>query len=233
MARWSTLEILQQTTGELGLPRPDTLPTSSVQDNQLLALLNSAGAELVYAYPWTYLSRWWELTTTVGQDSYPLPDGWGYPLNQTAWDLDHQQPLHGPRTPQEWARVPQDVNIGSLRYRIAGHQLRLAPKPTIAGSLKIEYITDQWVQTDTEDYADRTDDDGDMPLHDAWLLVKYLKYKFLDLKKLATDASLQEFTTLLHTMIGKDRGGRVLTLTGSGGIRYIGSQSIPEGNWVP
>lgn len=234
MAQWSTLEILQQAAGELGLPAPTGLPSDSVQDAQMLALLNAAGAELVFVYPWTYLARKWVLNTAAGVSEYALPSDWAYMLNQTGRDAAASVDLRGPETPQSWTRLTDNNSpLKGSRFRIYGGKLHLAPKPVTPGTVTFEYITGDWVRRSGGSTSGRTSQSSDQLLHDAWLLVKFLKYKYLQLKGLNSDPASREFTALLLTMVGKDRGGRVLSLTGRQGTKYINENSVPEGSWMP
>ena len=50
---WKALDVINQIAGELGLPKAQSLVgEGTVQTTQLLALLNSAGNELLNYYPW-------------------------------------------------------------------------------------------------------------------------------------------------------------------------------------
>lgn len=233
MVNWSALEILEQVAGELGLVVPTAIPGDSVQDSQLLAMLNAAGAELVYAFPWNHLTRTWSFTTVPNQGSYDIPSDFAYMLNQTARNTSVKSMLRGPDGVQSWARLPNDVFGGSARYRILGREFLLRPVPKKAETIELDYITSDWARSGGGTSKSRVTVSGDNVLHDAWLMVKFVKYKYLDLKGLGTEGSINEFNAMLMLHIGRDRGGKVLSLVPRYGPAYIGSQSIPEGNWIP
>lgn len=233
MAQWSALEILEQATSELGLVVPTSIPGDTVQDSQMLAMLNAAGAELVYAYPWSNLIRTWKFTTVAGQEEYNIPDDYAYLLNQTTRNASQRAMLRGPDSTQRWAMFRELPASGATRYRIVGRKFQLKPKPVAADNLELDYITENWVLGNKGIRKPRVGMGSDQVMHDAWLLVKFLKFKYLDLKGLGTEGVQNEFNALLMLHIGKDRGNKVLSLVPRPETMYIGGQSIPQGNWIP
>lgn len=232
MAQWSALEILQQAASELGLPTPTAIPSDSVQDSQMLAMVNAAGAELVHVYPWSYLTKEWIVPIQSGKDVYKLPDDWARMLNQTGWDRKAGTPLHGPKGARTWSWLQntQFGNPGGTRYRMMQGGLQIHPKPEATGELRFQYISDKWVCRD-QTYRDSVSRSSDMPLHDAWLLIKYAKVKWLTLKGLDATQAMTEFSTMLSAMLGRE-GGEVLSLTGrASGVPLLGPWSVPDGNW--
>ena len=103
MARyWTALQTLNQVAAELGLPQAVTIADAdSVQAVQLLAMLNSAGNEMVTYYPWENLKKEWTFDTSDGVGEYELPSDWCYNIDQTQWDRTNHWPLLGPKSPQD------------------------------------------------------------------------------------------------------------------------------------
>jgi len=102
-----TSDILNRVAAEVGM-QPVAAPLES-QDPffvQLRYLLNTAGEELMQAYPWEQLVRSTNITTQAGDTgAYPLPTDFGHITNQTAWDNTNRIQLGGPLSASEWTRL--------------------------------------------------------------------------------------------------------------------------------
>ena len=94
MSPWSVIKVVQTSMVEMGLPKPLQV-TSSLDTTvqQMLALLNRAGAEMVIGYPWEQLTKEYTFNTSSAVPaadgktfSVPLPSDWSYFLDQTQWD---------------------------------------------------------------------------------------------------------------------------------------------------
>lgn len=235
---WSALQVLTQVAGELGLPRPNTVTgITDTQSIQLLSLLNSAGNELLTYYPWGQLAKQWEFTTIVDQGDYDLPDDWAYFRDQTQWDRTDHWPLLGPKSPQEWAWL-KGALVAALprqRFRVADGKFMLWPVPAASASpsvvdLAMEYISKDWVQTD-DGFTDMITQDGDVLLYNQWLLVKFVKFKFYELKGFPTTGVQADFMRIYNSLTGKDVGGQILSLSPRYTSPYIGPWSVPDGSW--
>jgi len=239
MSYWTAKAILTQVAGELGLPRPLTVVgLADVQSLQLLALLNSAGNELLMYYPWEQFSREWSVTTTPGVESYSLPAGYGYLVSQTQWDRTDHWPLLGPKSAQEWAWLKGSTvaQAPRLRFRVQGGMFKLFPIPAAgtAYQLAMEYITNYWATTLVSSAATPTDMvtlDADLVQYDPWLVVKFIKLKFYELKGFPTAGVNADFMRVFNSLTGKDTGAQILTLSPSAQSQFIGVGSVPDGSW--
>lgn len=239
MTYWTAQAILTQVAGELGLPRPATIVgLNDVQSLQLLALLNSAGNELLLYYPWEQFSREWTMTTTPGEDSYDLPAGYGYLIAQTQWDRTDHWPLLGPKSAQEWAWLKGSTvaQLPRLRFRVQGGQFKLFPVPGAgsAYSLAMEYVTNYWCVTDvgvTDTETNMVTLDSDLVRYDPWLVIKFIKLKFYELKGFPTAGVSADFMRVFNSLTGKDTAAPILTLSPSPTTQFIGTGSIPDGSW--
>jgi hypothetical protein len=237
VAYWSALEVLKQVAGELGLPRPATITgIEDVQSIQLLSLLNSAGNELMLYYPWMQFSKEWEFQTVPDQGDYPLPDDWSYFRDQTQWDRTDHWPLLGPKSPQEWAWLKGSL-VAALprqRFRVADNLFKLWPVPgTPAVTMAMEYVTKLWVKKSTEpvSFADMITSDGDILLYNQWLLIKFVKFKFYELKGFPTTGVQADFMRVFNSLTGKDVGAKILSLSPRYTSQYLGPWSVPDGSW--
>lgn len=233
---WSALDILKQVAGELGLPRPATVVgLEDVQSVQLLSLLNSAGNELLFYYPWEQFAEELIITTVAGQGDYPLPDDWSYFRDQTQWDRTNRWPLLGPKSPQEWAWLKGSLvaALPRLRYRVANDVIKIYPVPTAASSpltLSMEYIVKNWVISGGNP-ASMIVLDADVIMYNPWLLVKFIKLKFYELKQFPTVGVQGEFVRIFNSLTGKDVGAQILSLSPRVTSEYIGPWSVPDGSW--
>jgi hypothetical protein len=234
---WSAISVLQQVAGELGLPRPATVVgVNDLISSQLLALLNSAGNELLLYYPWEQFSSTFNVATVGGQGDYTLPEDLAYFTDQTQWDNTNHWPLSGPKSAQEWAFLKGSLvaPLPRIRYRIAGDVLKLYPVPAIGASslsLSMEYISKNWVQPLTLVESDLITLDTDVLQYNPWLLVKFVKFKFYELKGFPTLGVQADFMRIFNSLTGKDTGADKLSLSSNPTTAYLTMNSVPDGNW--
>jgi hypothetical protein len=241
---WTAIQVLKQVAGELGLPAPQSVTgLDNVQSIQLLSLLNSAGNELMLYYPWEQFIKEWEFFTEVDKDTYDLPTDYNYFRDQTQWDRTNHWPLMGPKSAQEWAWLKGSLvaPLPRLRFRISDNQFKIYPTPTTTTSpspnfkLAMEYIQTNWVSHLNEFGAQEDVDmivaDGDVLRYNPWLLVKFVKFKFYELKGFETAGVNGDFMRVFNNLTGKDTGAQKLSLAPIYTSPYVGPWSIPDGNW--
>jgi len=236
---WTALQVLTQVAGELGLPQPTTVTgLSDVQSIQLLSLLNSGGNELMLYYPWEQFLKDWTFDTVFDQSDYDLPVDCNYLVDQTQWDKTNRWPLLGPKSAQEWAWLKNSLiaTLPRMRYRIASNKFMLYPAPSAQGSppthtLNIQYISTGWVKRASGEVTDLISLDGDTLLYNPWLLVKFVKFKFYELKGFATTGVNADFMRVFDNLTGKDTGAKILSLSPQMISPYIGPWSVPDGSW--
>ena len=240
---WTSLAVLNQVAAELGLPQVVTvLNPESVQSTQLLGMLNSSGNELVTYYPWEQLKREWTFNTQDGVGEYALPDDWCYNIDQTQWDRTNHWPLIGPKSPQEWAWLKGGLLAAAprIRFRIQNNMMKLWPVPGVdpansQHTISQEYVSRSWViGTNAQGTPIETDmitGDTDLLQFDPWLLIKYVKYKFFELKGFDTSGVQSDFMRIFNSLTGKDVGAPVLNLAPRPLSQYLGPWSVPDGSW--
>ena len=231
---WTAIDVLKQVTGELGLPSIPTITgLADVQSVQLLSLLNSAGNELMLYYPWEQLTAEWVFPTVNGQGDYDLPPDYNYFTDATQWDRTNHWPLLGPKSPQEWAWLKGSL-VAALprqRYRIQNNKLKLWPTPaTPSFTLSMEYVVKNWVNSGGS-MTDMITQDGDILSYEPWLLIKFVKFKFYELKGFNTTGVNADFMRVFNNLTGKDTGAKILSLSPQVQSQYIGPWSVPDGSW--
>ncbi len=236
---WSAVEVLKQVAGELGLPQaPTIVGITDVQSIQLLSLLNSAGNELQLYYPWEQFSKEWVFLNDSPVGEYDLPDDWAYFRDQTQWDRTDHWPLLGPKSPQEWAWLKGSL-VAALprqRFRVANNKFKIWPVPDPTApfaTLAMEYIDKNWIEPAAggPPNTNMIISDGDTLLYNPWLLIKFVKFKFYELKGFPTTGVQADFMRIFNSLTGKDVGAKILSLSPRYTSQYLGPWSIPDGSW--
>lgn len=243
----TVLGVIQQAMIEMGLPKPiEAVASQDVTVQQMVALLNSAGNELVIGYPWEQTTKEFIITTVENQSEYDLPPDWSYFIDQTQWDRTNHWPLLGPKTAQEWQWLKGGLLSAGprIRYRVLGGKFQIFPTPspenTPSGTgvfapwtLAMEYVSSSWLKSATisNTFFDMARDDTDTLLLDPWIVVKFLKLKYWEAKGLDTGAYAKDFVTTFENRIGKNKGAPVLTLAPRSRTMLIGINNIPDGSW--
>lgn len=236
---WTTLQVLNQISGELGLTRTASVSgLVEVQAIQLLALLNSSGNELMLYYPWEQFHKEWVFNTVLDQGDYDLPSDWNYAVDQTQWDRSNHWPLLGPKSAQEWAWLKGGLLSVAprLRFRIQENKFKLWPVPSDHDTpqpyrIAQEYICRNWVIGVNDVPADMATADGDILMYDPWLLIKFIKMKFYELKGFDTSSVQADFMRIFNALTGKDTGAPILSLAPRPMSQFIGPWSVPDGSW--
>jgi hypothetical protein len=243
--------VVQQSMVEMGLPKPNEVVTS--QDatvQQMLALLNRAGNDMVLGFPWEQLIREWIVTTEDGKSEYDMPSDWSYFIDQTQWDRTNHWPLLGPKTAQEWQWLKGGLLSSGprLRYRVVSAKFEIWPVPSPSntpvgdsnitgvfapGTLAMEYVADTWLKdvNVANTYYASVQSDTDIVLLDPWVMTAYLKLKYWEAKGLDTTAYMKDFLGTWEAKIGKNKGAPMLTLAPRARTMLIGINNLPDGSW--
>jgi hypothetical protein len=241
--------VVRQAMVEMGLPAPiEAVSSQDLMVQQMIALFNSAGNEMVLGYPWEQLDKEFLFTTVEGQTEYDLPTDWDYFLFQTQWDRTNHWPLLGPKTAQEWQWLKGGLLSSGprIRYRVRNHKFEIFPTPSAQNTpstdntgvfapwtIAMEYISKWWLASATQEntYYDTAQADTDILLLDPWIMVKFLKLKYWEAKGLDTTAYSNDFLKTWEMRIGKNKGGPTLTLAPRARTMLIGINNIPDGSW--
>ena len=250
MSYRSVLWTVQQAMIEMGLNKPLQAVTSpDVTVQQMVALLNRAGTDMVIGYPWEQLTKEYVFNTSLAQLApdgltyvVPLPSDWSYFLDQTQWDRTNHWPLLGPKTAQEWQWLKGGLLSSGprIRYRVVGGNLELFPgqqnnqtPPALMSKIAMEYVSNGWLASASiaNTTFDEILDDTDIIQFDPWVISAYLKLKYWEAKGLDTTAYSQDFLNVWQARIGQNKGAPVLTLAPRARTMLIGINNIPDGSW--
>lgn len=208
---------------------------------QLRSLLTTCGQELVESYEWEYLRREHSIVTDAGTDdgTYPLPNDFGYMINQTGWDRTNDLPISGPLSAQQWSYLKgRDLASSTIyvSFRIMQNEFTVYPDNPVPDALTItfEYISRNWVIpiSDPNSYEDKVQANGDIILFSPVMMVQYLRYKFLDAKGFDTQSALTAFTASYMKQTGRNKGAPILN-AGGGRDRFplLGYGNVPDTNY--
>jgi len=232
----TALQIIRQAAAELGLNVPNEVAASTeTTGQQMLALLNSAGMDLLIAHPWQQLNITHVFPSVAAQAAYALPADYAYYIDQTFWCSGDQEPMAGPVSPQAW----QQVTAGAIAlpsdqmFRLQAGNIEIYPTPAAVKDYTYQYVSNLWVRcgaSPTNCKAQITLD-ADTPMLDGNLLVKALKVKMWNAKGLDTTLLVGEMNGLFSALIGKDKGAPVLSLSPRGGSSLLSSRNISDGSW--
>ena len=243
MQTQTVLWIVQQAMVEMGLNKPaEAITSQDVTVQQMLAMLNRAGNDMVLGYPWEHLTKEYVFNTSTATEApdgktfqVGLPTDWSYFLDQTQWDRTNHWPLLGPKTAQEWQWLKGGLLSSGprIRYRVVGGKLELFPTDSMESEIAMEYVSDGWVKDSqiANTFYNMPHSDQDLVMFDPWVISAYLKLKFWEAKGLDTTAYAKDFVGVWEARIGKSKGAPVLTLAPRARTMLIGINNIPDGSW--
>ena len=215
--------IVNRVAAECGIePVEDAYSSQDPSFVQLRYLLNTAGEELILAYPWNLLIKEHQITTSSADSGdYPLPDDFLYMINQTGWERRENIPLFGPLSPQEWQYLlGRDLVTSTIyaSFRLQEGLFKIFPQPPPDNlDIHYEYVSKNWVSDaamPTPTYKDSVSALTDQPLFDKTLISRYLKVKFLEAKGFDTTKAQDDFNQTFGFLTGSDKGAKVLSAGG-------------------
>lgn len=229
--------ILNRVAAEVGIA-PVVSPIDSVDPFfiQLRYLLNTAGEELMQAYPWELLTRSHQIIVQTGDNGeYDMPADFGYILNNTQWDRTNNNPLGGPLSPQDWTYlVGRNLASNTLyaSFRIAEGKFKIFPTTPAEGvEFNFEYITKNWVSDGevSPTYTDEVTLATDVPLFDKTLITRALKVKYLESGGFETAKAQADYNQIFAFLTGTDKGAGVLNAgRRRGGGPYLSGRNVPD-----
>lgn len=212
----------------------DPFSSPDVNIQQMCALLEQVGKELVDESLWNQLKEDYTFTTVQGQALYPLPTDFGRMLNQTGWNRTNRLPLGGPLSDQEWQFLKaQMVGVAfTVLFRPYQQQIQLFPDTNTPGGYVIAftYMSRFWVQQSGFSFANAETPTAstDAIWFDPELVVRGLKLAWLRENKLDSTAAQQDYTRRLQQAMGNDAYAPILSLSRRGGsVPFIGQQNVP------
>jgi hypothetical protein len=240
MALNSTLNangILNRVAAEVGIaPVSDPLASQDPIFIQLKYLLNTAGEELMEAFPWELLNRSHRILTADGDSgSYDLPSDYGYMVNQTNWEQSKRVPM-GSLSSQEWSTL-KGLNLATNsvypNFRVAQGKYNIIPNNPVPAGLDInfQYITANWVwdgQTVNPVYKSEVTLPTDVPLFNKTLISRAVKVKYLEAGGFDTTKAQGDYNQIFAFLTGTDTPASVLDAGGGNrGVPLLSGNNAP------
>lgn len=233
-------DILNRVAVEVGL-QPVADPYASTDANfvQMQYFLNTAGEELLMAFPWEFLVRSHQITTVAdGPSTFDLPADFASMIDQTGWERSQNVPLGGPLSAQDWTYLKgRDLASSTLyaSFRIADGMFNLYPDPPPSGlDINFEYISTNWVTSSDSvkpgELIDEVQRGGDVPFFDRTLLTRMVKQKWLEAGGFESTKAAADTVQMFNFLTGKDKGSPILNAgRGARGMQYLdGLYNAPD-----
>lgn len=230
-------DILNRVAAEVGIvPIADPIASNDPFFVQLRYLLNTAGEELMQAYPWEKLVKSYQIVVASGDTGeYDMPSDFGYILNQTEWDRTNNIAMGGPLSAQEWTYLKgRDLASNTLyaSFRISQGKFNVFPtNPPVGLDLNFEYISTDWVSYDTGPvlYKAGVTAADDIPLFDKTLITRAVKVKYLESGGFDTIKAQGDYNQIFAFLTGTDKGAPIVNAGRSrGGYPYLNSNNTPD-----
>jgi len=229
MARFKSInDICNQVALETGIPRTqDIFSTADKSYEQLIALANACGYELIQYNQWQQLVRPYQIIT-VNTDNgiYNLPSDYAYMIDQTGWERTNKYPITSPLSAQEWAYLAgRDFTSDTIYISMRLQQGKIYVYPYAEGaavpdglSINFEYVSRNWVYENGNEAnpTDHVANTSDLVLFEPYMFERLLKARFLEARGFDSTKAHDQFELAVMSWTGKDEGARVLN---AGGIR--------------
>ncbi len=216
----------------MGLPAPTSVydsadPTAA----QMWVLATQLGQKLLDVHDWQFLSKEFEITTSVGVTAYDLPDDWQSFMEDAMWNRTTRLPAIGSLREYEWQMLKAQQLAGTtftMLFRIENNQVVFYETPSTVQEIVLPYTSRGWVQKADDSLTDNLTANDDIVLYDSQLFKLGLKLDWLAEKKFDTTRAQTEFDDQLMKTTGRDSPSRTLSIGRGAGYPYLGWLNIPD-----
>lgn len=233
----SLLTIVQTACDRLGIARPTVVMASADDTIRVMrALATQEGRELAARATWQRLTMETSFTTLAQSiQTSAIPADFARFVPETAWNYTRQQQMIGPLEPQEWQSLSASLIASNNRYyRVRGNDFLLLPTPSAGDTIKYEYVSTYWVDTDADGLgeADAWAADANTSLLAEELLTLGIVWRWLKRNRLQYSDEFAEYTAQVNQAIGRDGGRAVVNMGMGGGVdRTSGSSGAAASSW--
>lgn len=218
------LTIVQTACDRLGIARPSVVMASTDDTIRVMrALATQEGRELAARATWQRLTLEKSFTTVAASvQTSAIPADFGRFITRSAWNHTRRQPMIGPMEPHQWQALTARVTTSqNAIWRQRGNDFLILPTPTAGDTVKYEYVSTYWVDTDADGLgeADAWAADANTSLLSEELIILGLVWRWLKRNRLQYSDEFAEYTAQVSQAIARD-GGRAVVNMGAGGYRY-------------
>ena len=234
----SLLTLVQAACNRLGLAQPSVVMNSGDDTVRVIrALVNQEGRELAARGTWQRLTREQSFTTVAQTvQTGAIPADFARFVNNTVWNYTEQEPLRGPLEPHQWQMLSAGlVAPPDLFFRIRGNDFLILPDPPAGETIKYEYVSAWWVDTDADGIgeADAFAADTNTSLLPEELLTLGIVWRWLKRNRMAYQDEFAEYNMQVNQALGRDGSKGVINMgAGSWWERGAGASSGARArNW--
>ena len=229
----SLLTIVQIACDRLGIARPSVVMASTDDTIRVMrALATQEGRELAARATWQRLTMEQSFTTVAATvQTGAIPADFGRFITRSAWNHTRRRPMIGPMEPHQWQALTASVTTSqNAIWRQRGNDFLILPTPSAGDTVKYEYVSTYWVDTDADGLgeADAWAADANTSLLSEELLILGVVWRWLKRNRLQYSDEFAEYTAQVNQAIARD-GGRAVVNMGAGGYRYAdGDVSVTD-----
>lgn len=177
------------------------------QTEQLLALIQQAGDELMTIHPWQVLNTDLTWTIIANPNSEPFPDDWDRWLYDSAvWNSAYLlSPLNGPMTSDQWHLLLQMPGVFFPGYWRYNDDELLTYGLQVGSTCYTQYITRNWIlEQDGTAVPEFTADTNTIKLREMLLILSTI-WRWKQSKGLDYAEDMRTFERELERAIAADR----------------------------
>ena len=226
------LSICQSVAADLGvnLPRPPVFGSQAPAAQRLYAQARRAAQSLYRRAPWVELITE-HVFTASGVSDYPLPDDFGWMVDDTLWERSRYWALRGSMSPQKWQLYKSSIYGRATiwrRWRIripsgsgAGAAPMFSIDPQISAtdntsSFVFEYVSKNWcvsrVAGQAQTMASDWTSDNDDSVLDEWLIELGTRWRVMHRLGLDYADDQDEAEREIDKAVARNGGGAILDL---------------------
>lgn len=231
----TALTIVQQATGQLGLPQPATVfGNTNPQVVQLASLLNQEGRELAECHQWQALTRDHTFTSTATQlQAGAIPSDFSRFVNDSMWDRTTARPCKGPITEQQWQMYqafPIYTNVNPA-FLLRGNDLYFQPAANSGDTIAFSYVTTNWCESSSGTPQSVFAADSDVSLISEDLMTLGLIWRWLKAKGFDYSEEFRTYSEQKAETTGRDGGAPRLNMVYGLNRFSPFAANILQGNW--
>lgn len=150
------LQMVQEAASRVGLAQPiGVFGGASIDVQQLLALANQEGRDLLTRHAWQRCIKHLNTFLTLNQEEQvSVPEDFGRYLESTMWNVTDGWPVFGPVSPQVWSRLTKSSGGQSggsgYRWRLIHNTIHFYPVPPAGLTINYEYVSRHWCSNVSE-----------------------------------------------------------------------------------
>ena len=232
----SLLTLVEGVCDEVGIPRPSSVVGNTDPGvRQLLRLAQREGKFLRSRHRWNKCLKEGTLTTLAAASQGTLASiasDFDYLVGDTMWNRTTDRPIPA-ISPEQWQAYQANSVTGPFtKFRIQQGTLYFFPTPTAGHSVAFEYMSKNFCESSGGTDQNAWAADADVGLLDEDLMGLGVVWRWKKAKGLEYGEDFNEYETQVANAISRDNPQPRLSLTKYRRAgRFIGEDSVPEGNW--